>query len=880
MFVKISFLSTCALRKTRTTTAVLACSVLAFAAPLLSAATWTWQGVDGTWNDPLKWRDDLAANSAPVSALTTDLIFPGSGAASYTSTNTGIANPFLLNTLTLSSAASAVETISGDALEFRTDNTGAQINQNGTGGFAINNPLAATDALTFGGAGTGLVSLNGAISGAGALTFAGGNWQLTNIANSFSGALSINTGSFVELVPAGAAPQNLSFAAGAGLLGASTLLIDGGTLKLTTKGNGNIALGGARPVTFGANGGTLDITNSNVPGTQGGNIASGDLALTLDNTPGNVAVIKFNGGQLGLSSNAANNANWAIATTDNNLRISSFNGSGAVRFELTNGALLRGSNATGAGGDNTYTQAITYRGVIGGEPTSGPAGMISSGTSLTTGRVFYDALRTTYAGGLTLEGALQMLNGNRATAIDGNITVAPNGYVAFQGRGTGTNLNETIVSPGGTTNPGHNVLWIGEDSTTTLTVRGGGVAVFDGRIRNDQNNAHGILLAGNAVLEAGGTLRIQQSLSNYSALSPLTTTQNEGDILLRGTITGQGTTAAESVLSLALPAPDPSGSIAGGVPTPLDPSTAPAAGTRPFTGLIAESTHNLVVNGTGFGGLRVNAVARPDRLFSATGTPGGAATPDPTPNVIKMDAYLTAQRLAAISGSGGYLTIAPVGGRFNFPAAGVWTDPDVGLKIVDNNSGGSSVSFAALAGWVKNLALEVGAMLDLGSAAPFNFTGPQLHGKGTLFGTGSLVIGGSSTVSPGLGDIGTLTINSGVTLSGGLLTEVSPTSADRLVVGGNLTLGGPLTLSGTLAANQITIASYTGTLSGTFSSITGLPANFSIDYGTRNNSAIRLTNLSPTRVWNGNLSGVWGRVSSRKTKRHSSTIPQQARISP
>lgn len=46
----------------------------------------------------------------------------------------------------------------------------------------------------------------------------------------------------------------------------------------------------------------------------GGGIANagGDLTLTLNNTAGNTAVIKFNGGQLGLSNNSAIDPNWVL----------------------------------------------------------------------------------------------------------------------------------------------------------------------------------------------------------------------------------------------------------------------------------------------------------------------------------------------------------------------------------------------------------------------------------------------------------------------------------------------------------------------------------------------------------------------------------------
>jgi hypothetical protein len=162
--------------------------------------------------------------------------------------------------------------------------------------------------------------------------------------------------------------------------------------------------------------------------------------------------------------------------------------------------------------------------------------------------------------------------------------------------------------------------------------------------------------------------------------------------------------------------------------------------------LVAEASHSLIINGTGFGGLRASATARPNRLFSATGAAGGAAIPDPTSNLTKINSYLTGARLAAISGSGGYLTIAPAGATYVFPVDGAWSDADIGLKVVDSNSTGADVSLAALTGWNKNLAVDAGATLDLGSN-PFTFSGPRLHGKGTITTTGGITIANTAALS-------------------------------------------------------------------------------------------------------------------------------------
>ena len=103
-----------------------------------------------------------------------------------------------------------------------------------------------------------------------------------------------------------------------------------------------------------------------------------------------------------------------------------------------------------------------------------------------------------------------------------------------------------------------------------------------------------------------------------------------------------------------------------------------------------------------------------------------------------------------------------------------------------------------------------------------------LNGAGTIGGAISVASGG--TVAPGSGTaIGNLTAASGVTFEAGatLAAQINTTAstADKLVVSGNLTLANAtLSLSdlgaGTLApGTKFTIATYTGSLSGTFNGL-------------------------------------------------------------
>jgi autotransporter-associated beta strand protein len=830
----------------------LSVSVLTLCTPRLIAATETWNVFTGTnnWSVGASWLDGTApAGGDP----TLDAIFGGAGTDTYTANNDIVF--LLLNTLTLTSNSTGVVSIAGSVLDFNVDNTPAAINQNGSGAITIDAGINATNDLTLAGTGSGVVTINGAISGGGGLTFGGGNWQLTNTGNTFTGPISINTGSFVELIPAGLPPQSVSLAlGGATLLGSNApLTINGGTLKVTTVGSGNMNVG--RTITFGGSGGILDLRNSNTvdPPTQGGNIAGGDLTLVLNNAAGTPAVIKWNGGQVGLSNNNPTDGN--IATGTNALRFAALSGTGPLRIELTNGAVLRGST----GGSGTINVPITVRGAIGGDPTSGPGGTVLSGISLNMGRYVVDSQNVTnHTAGITFQGAVQISVAGSTRALDGNITVAGTasgapGFVAFSGRGTGTQLNSTLNNPG-TNTAGQNPLWLGQGQNDFLTIEDGGVAVFDNRVRTDTGgrNGNGVVLDGTAVLNAGALLRIQQSISNFTP-GVAATDANVGDVVIRGDIRGEGTTSKESVLEIALPAPQPGSPVSSTIPATLTATTT-VAGERPYGGVRFEDVTgnaDFVVNGTGFGGLRINGIPRPSALIS-----GGGA--DPVSNASKLNDALTATRLARVSGTGGYLTIAPTNEMFSFPVGGMWADTDVGLKTVNQNPAGADLSLATLTTWSRNLAVDTGATLDLGSANPFVVDGGTINGVGTITGTGSLQVGAAANLAPGLSGVGTLVLSTGVQLSGNYLVDVTPTAADVVTIGGNLTLGGPITFTGTYGTTDLTIATYTGTLTGVFGPVSGLNPNFVINYGTGTNSVITLKFTStPTLKWQGSPGATW-----------------------
>lgn len=113
----------------------------------------------------------------------------------------------------------------------------------------------------------------------------------------------------------------------------------------------------------------------------------------------------------------------------------------------------------------------------------------------------------------------------------------------------------------------------------------------------------------------------------------------------------------------------------------------------------------------------------------------------------------------------------------------------------------------------------------------------------TLGGTGALGGGltNNGTVSPGA-SVGTLNVNGNVTMgvNSHFAVELAGATADRLAITGNLdlaALGNFLDVTGAGTGASWVIATYTGTLTGTFESIT---SGYSVDYGTLTNSQVTL----------------------------------------
>jgi hypothetical protein len=124
-----------------------------------------------------------------------------------------------------------------------------------------------------------------------------------------------------------------------------------------------------------------------------------------------------------------------------------------------------------------------------------------------------------------------------------------------------------------------------------------------------------------------------------------------------------------------------------------------------------------------------------------------------------------------------------------------------------------------------------------------------LGGSGTITGT----VTAAGTIAPG-NSIGTLHTGA-TTLTGTYACEVGATESDTLAVTGDLTLtGATLSIQGEPTASSYTLATYSGTLTGTFNPVT--VTGYTLNYGTGTNSQITLVKDGGYNSWADSFPGL------------------------
>ena len=152
-------------------------------------------------------------------------------------------------------------------------------------------------------------------------------------------------------------------------------------------------------------------------------------------------------------------------------------------------------------------------------------------------------------------------------------------------------------------------------------------------------------------------------------------------------------------------------------------------------------------------------------------------------------------------------------------------------------TGGGTMLLGGINSYTGTTTVNNGTLLVNGSTASGSTvtvqSGGILGGSGTI--GGSVTVPTGATVAPGTGTTGTLTTG-GLLLAGTYACELDGVGGDRISVTGNLDLTGAILAIATpgsgATASSYVIASYTGSLTGTFASVTGLPSGYSLTYDT------------------------------------------------
>jgi autotransporter-associated beta strand protein len=139
--------------------------------------------------------------------------------------------------------------------------------------------------------------------------------------------------------------------------------------------------------------------------------------------------------------------------------------------------------------------------------------------------------------------------------------------------------------------------------------------------------------------------------------------------------------------------------------------------------------------------------------------------------------------------------------------------------------------------------------MQLAGGIAHSYSGATTVSGGVLLASGSIVgtltVQSTGTLAPGA-SAGSFAAGAS-TIDGTYACEIDGATADSLAVTGNLTLGATSTLAVTTLGGGATlptyiIASYTGTRSGSFGTVTGLPAGYSVNYDDAN-KRIEITNV-------------------------------------
>ena len=433
------------------------------------------------------------------------------------------------------------------------------------------------------------------------------------------------------------------------------------------------------------------------------------------------------------------------------------------------------------------------------------------------------------------------------TLSAGTVTLTGNGSTITTGGGSDV-INSTLTVSNGLIKAGAGQLILTGQNTYagTTTVSAGTLQFGDGVTADPSFRTNTIINNGTLVYDVAVSQENDRSISGTGSL----VTMGTGTLTLgaNGAYTGStivnGGTLITNVLNTSNGAVGSSSSVivnSGG--------TISVGNNNSFVGYATSGSNVIQINA---GGAVANYGGSTNHL-NALVLNGGtlwANTPDWKDANWDFDFGVSTPSSGLTSTiSGGDVALTQAGGTiFNIGAgatinvstilAHTTAQADTGLI----KTGAGSVVLSASNNYTGPTTINQGDIAVNGSIA----SPVAVNNGGTLSGTGSLVnvtVNTGGHLAPGDLNTGVLLLAGEMDFEGGELDVVGGgSSLTSLSIAGNLSLNDDpmLDFSGSLAPGTYTIATYGGTLNGTFGTL-NIPAGDTINYGTRSNSSITLS---------------------------------------
>lgn len=481
------------------------------------STTYTWTGgdpVDNGWFEALNWSAVGPGSPPPVNNVNDTIIVL---AGNIKTTNT-LDYSFSANSLTFDAGAGAFTVGTTTAETLTLGIGGLTVASGNTNNQTFNANLALGAAQTWANNGTGVFSVGGGIDNGGFLLTADGSGN-----SSYSGVISgsggltksgagtltlggVNTFGGVTTVTAGTLSVSADTAFGAvpGATTAGKIILDGGTLSVTTgfalSTNRGVALG----PTSGSGNGTISVASgqtlsyggviANNPGGTGGLIKTGAGTLTLSGTNTFSGPVAINGGVLSIgSTNQILPTSTATVTLDGGTLRHTSTGVGST-FINTNHPIVIGPGGgtidipssaailiySPAANTILITPAVAGSGTI----TKSGAGTLRLSTSITT--VAINTVQKLVVTGGLWQGGLDTVFGAVPTSpVADAISLNGGGLSSNAGLTLNVNRGITLGAAGGTINTSSGFTFSGKITGTGGLTKTGASSLVLGGAAND-----------------------------------------------------------------------------------------------------------------------------------------------------------------------------------------------------------------------------------------------------------------------------------------------------------------------------------------------------------------------------------------------------------